>query len=66
MRDLRVAFGNVEAVHGLSFDIHRGETLALVGESGSGKSATALSILRLIEREGGRIVGAVSGWVAIV
>ena len=55
VRDLRVAFGNVEAVHGLSFDIHRGETLALVGESGSGKSATALSILRLIEREGGRI-----------
>ncbi|MCA0922533.1 ABC transporter ATP-binding protein [Pseudooceanicola nanhaiensis] len=57
VKDLRVAFGSVEAVHGLSFDIHRGETLALVGESGSGKSATALSILRLIEREGGRITG---------
>jgi len=55
VRDLRVAFGETEAVRGLSFDIHRGETLALVGESGSGKSATALSILRLIEREGGRI-----------
>ena len=57
VRDLRVAFGTTQAVHGLSFDIHRGETLALVGESGSGKSATALSILRLIEREGGRIAG---------
>ena len=57
VRDRRVAFGTTEAVHGLSFDIHRGETLALVGESGSGKSATALSILRLIEREGGRIAG---------
>lgn len=55
VRDLRVAFGETEAVHGLSFDIHRGETLALVGESGSGKSVTALSILRLIEREGGQI-----------
>ncbi|MFC6761429.1 ATP-binding cassette domain-containing protein [Sulfitobacter porphyrae] len=66
MRDLRVAFGDVEAVHGLSFDIHRGETLALVGESGSGKSATALSILRLIEREGGRIAGAASGWAGTV
>ncbi|KAA2314328.1 ABC transporter ATP-binding protein [Pseudooceanicola sediminis] len=57
VKDLRIAFGDVQAVHGLSFDIHRGETLALVGESGSGKSATALSILRLIEREGGRING---------
>ncbi|WP_088622748.1 ABC transporter ATP-binding protein [Oceanicola sp. 22II-s10i] len=57
VRDLHVAFGSTGAVHGLSFDIHKGETLALVGESGSGKSATALSILRLIEREGGRIAG---------
>ncbi|MFP4274764.1 MAG: ATP-binding cassette domain-containing protein, partial [Paracoccaceae bacterium] len=56
-RDLGVAFGEVEAVRGLSFDITAGETLALVGESGSGKSASALAILRLIEREGGRITG---------
>ncbi|MGM0583806.1 MAG: ABC transporter ATP-binding protein [Pseudomonadota bacterium] len=57
VKDLLVSFGAHEAVRGLSFDIHRGETLALVGESGSGKSATALSILRLVEREGGRIAG---------
>ena len=55
VKDLRVAFGSHQAVRGVSFDIHAGETLALVGESGSGKSATALSILRLIEREGGHI-----------
>ena len=55
VQDLRIAFGSHEAVKGLSFAIRPKETLALVGESGSGKSATALSILRLIEREGGRI-----------
>ncbi|HHZ08051.1 MAG TPA: ABC transporter ATP-binding protein [Rhizobiales bacterium] len=57
VRDLRVTFGSTQAVRGLSFDVPAGGTLALVGESGSGKSATALSILRLIEREGGRIDG---------
>ena len=57
VKNLSVAFGGQTAVCDLSFDIHAGETLALVGESGSGKSATALSVLRLIEREGGRITG---------
>ncbi|WP_428927761.1 ABC transporter ATP-binding protein [Marinibacterium sp. SX1] len=57
VKTLSVAFGSHLAVRDLSFDIHAGETLALVGESGSGKSATALSVMRLIEREGGRIAG---------
>lgn len=37
----------IEAVRGVSFDIHDGQNIALVGESGSGKSVTALSLLRL-------------------
>ncbi|MEM1234959.1 MAG: ABC transporter ATP-binding protein [Pseudomonadota bacterium] len=45
---LRVSFGSAEAVKGISFDIEKGETLALVGESGSGKSVSALSTVSLL------------------
>jgi microcin C transport system ATP-binding protein len=52
VRDLSVAFGHggrqTLAVDRVSFDIGKGETVALVGESGSGKSVTALSILKLL------------------
>ena len=52
VEDLSVAFrqGGREtlAVDRISFDIRRGETLALVGESGSGKSVTALSVMKLL------------------
>jgi microcin C transport system ATP-binding protein len=48
VRDLHVSFGATPAVKGVSFEIARGETVALVGESGSGKSVTALSILQLL------------------
>ncbi|WP_079227374.1 ABC transporter ATP-binding protein [Pseudomonas putida] len=46
--NLQVAFNEREVVHTISFDIHKGECLAIVGESGSGKSVTAHSILQLL------------------
>ncbi len=52
VRDLSVSFGHDEretkAVKHISFDIAKGETVALVGESGSGKSVSALSIMQLL------------------
>lgn len=54
VKDLEVSFqtshGLVQAVNGISFNIKKGEIVALVGESGSGKSVTALSLTKLHKR----------------
>ena len=54
LRDLTVEIasdtGTFKAVDGLSFDVPRGQTLAVVGESGSGKSVTAQAILRILPK----------------
>lgn len=56
VRDLwveyRVGVSNVLAVRGASFDLHKGESLALIGESGSGKTTLGLSLVRLLPQEG--------------
>lgn len=61
VKDLHVTFttygGEVKAVRGVSFDLLKGETLAIVGESGCGKSVTSQSIMRLIPSPPGRIAG---------
>lgn len=60
VRDLRVNYhtrqGALQAVNGVSFDLHTGERLGLVGESGSGKSTAAQALMRLI-RPPGKIEG---------
>ena len=64
-RNLGVSFkvehGVVEAVRGVAFQLHRGETIGIVGESGSGKSVTARTVMGLLSRRatvkpGGRII----------
>jgi peptide/nickel transport system ATP-binding protein len=53
--DLSVAIGTLTPLDGLSFAARKGEILGLVGESGSGKSLTAMAVMGLLGRIGGRV-----------
>ncbi|MCA3245904.1 MAG: ABC transporter ATP-binding protein [Azospirillum sp.] len=60
VEDLHVHFvtsrGVVRAVEGVSYQVRRGEVLAIVGESGCGKSVSSLAIMRLLAKPAGRVV----------
>jgi peptide/nickel transport system ATP-binding protein len=63
VRDLEVEFttedGKLKAVDKVSYDVHRGKTLAIVGESGSGKSVSSLAVMGLLNRKTTAISGEV-------
>ncbi|MBV9602474.1 MAG: ABC transporter ATP-binding protein [Chloroflexi bacterium] len=56
VEDLSVAYGEAQAVHGVSLHVDRGEAFGLVGESGSGKSTVAMALVRYLAR-GGHVTG---------
>jgi branched-chain amino acid transport system ATP-binding protein len=53
---LRVAYGPIEAVHGISFTVERGEVVTLIGANGAGKTSTLAAISGLVRPSGGRVV----------
>ncbi len=55
IRDLRVAYGTREILHGVTFDVHRGETMVILGGSGSGKSTLLRTLVGLEKASGGEI-----------
>ena len=55
LRDVRVSYGEVEILHGITFDVNRGETLVILGGSGSGKSTLLRTLVGLEKASSGEI-----------
>ena len=56
VRDLKVNYGGIEAVKGISFDVREGEIVTLIGANGAGKSSTLRTIAGLVKPAGGEII----------
>jgi branched-chain amino acid transport system ATP-binding protein len=56
VENLAVKYGNIQALHGISFHVHEGEIVTLIGANGAGKSTTLYSICRLAPPEAPRVV----------
>ena len=55
IRDLKVNYGGIEAVKGISFDVPKGNIVTLIGANGAGKSSTLRAIAGLVKTKGGTI-----------
>ena len=56
VKDLSVAYGGIQAVRGISFEVNEGEVVTLIGANGAGKSSTLRSIVGLVKPAGGSIL----------
>ena len=56
IKDLKVNYGGIEAVKGISFDVEEGSIVTLIGANGAGKSSTLRAIAGLVKPSGGQIV----------
>jgi len=55
VRDLRVKYGSVEALHGINLSVKEGEVVAILGANGAGKSTTLLAVSGIVRSAGGAI-----------
>lgn len=55
IRDLKVSYGPIEVIHGISLDVNEGECVALIGANGAGKSSTLKAICGLVPVSGGKV-----------
>ena len=56
VRDLRVSYGRIEAIHGISLEVGKGEIVCLIGANGAGKSTTLRAISGLLRPEAGEVL----------
>ena len=68
LRDLRVAYGGIQAVKGLNLELREGELVSLIGANGAGKSTTLKAICGLLQPQGGEVryqgrdIGSLGPW----
>ena len=56
VKNLRVSYGTIKALHGIDFSVEAGEILTIIGANGAGKSTTLRAISRMIPAEPGSVL----------
>ena len=56
VRDLEVCYGVIRALHGISFEVNKGEIVTLIGANGAGKTTTMQSVVGLIPKHAGTVI----------